>query len=130
MADDTSTGAPMGVENETFIYTREDIDLSGITKMVDTLRNFNSSQGGDIIDLSNLLDGIIDDNDPIELAKYLSFSQDGNYTTIHIDYNGDGNGSDQDIVLRGVQLQNKFGADTEDIIQGMLDSGNLVIDQS
>ncbi|WKE65129.1 retention module-containing protein [Gallaecimonas kandeliae] len=110
LGDDLLTG---GTGNDTFHWGAGETGT-------DTITDFTVGQ--DVLDLANLLQG--EENGV--LTNYLSFSVSGGDTTISIDVNGDGSGTDQTIVLQGVDLSS-YGSDG-DIIQALLDSGSLVVD--
>ncbi|MAA96177.1 MAG: hypothetical protein CML21_16915 [Rheinheimera sp.] len=96
-------------------------DQGSTTVAVDVIKDFNSAQG-DAIDLRDLLQGENSEN----ITDYLSFSVSDGNTTINIRHTGEGSVS-QKIVLEGVDLSS-FGADTQAIIDSLINSGNLKID--
>ncbi|EKE69942.1 type I secretion C-terminal target domain-containing protein, partial [Gallaecimonas xiamenensis] len=86
----------------------------------DTITDF--SQGTDVLDLAELLVG----EEGGSLESYLSFELIGGDTHILVDAQGDGSGTDQTIILQGVDLSS-IGSDG-DIIQSLLQSGSLLVD--
>ncbi len=93
---------------------------------VDTIVDFTAGQGGDVLDLSDLLQGESD----ATLDQYLSFSYDsasGN-TTVSIDVQGTGSGVSQMIVLEGVDLTAGGTLSDQQILDNLLDNGNLIVD--
>ena len=96
-----------------------------ISPAVDTIADFSVGAGGDVLDLSDMLQG----EDIGSLDNYLHFSYDGNDTTISIEHNGSG-GVTQQVVLTGVDLTEggTFITDQQ-ILDNLLGSGNLIIDQ-
>ncbi|MDX1539616.1 type I secretion C-terminal target domain-containing protein, partial [Arsukibacterium sp.] len=96
-------------------------DQGNATAAVDVIKDFNTAQG-DAIDLRDLLQGENSNN----ITDYLNFSVSGGNTTISIKHTGAGNVTQQ-IVLEGVDLSS-FGADTQAIIDSLINNGNLKID--
>ncbi|NIA72502.1 type I secretion C-terminal target domain-containing protein [Pelagibius litoralis] len=94
----------------------------------DTITDFDTGPGGDVIDLDDLLPISVDGTtSAADLTEYLSFSSDGTNTTVHVDH--DGGGSFQptlDIVLEGVGDLTAIGTDTQ-IIQSLIDGNNLAV---
>ena len=136
--NDVLTG---GVGSDVFAWTLSDQGTSG-APAVDTITDFNTSlpaDGGDIIDLRDLLAG----ENTSTLQNYLEFTFSGSgstaSTTIHVSANGSFTGGtysaaaeDQAIVLTGVDLRTSLGLDTAatdaDIISKMLTQGKLIVD--
>ncbi|MAD75666.1 MAG: hypothetical protein CML20_12915, partial [Rheinheimera sp.] len=114
--NDTLTG---GTDSDVFAWQLG--DQGNATAAVDVIKDFNTAQG-DVIDLRDLLQGENSDN----ITDYLSFTVSGGNTTINIKHTGAGNVSQQ-IVLEGVDLSS-FGADTQAIIDNLINNGNLKID--
>ncbi len=108
-----------GDDVDTFVWSGSD---AGGT---DIVTDFIGDVGGDVLDVSALLDGESSD-DLGDLATYLSFSSDGNDTTISVDIDGDGAGTDMSIVLEGIDLT-LLGND-QAILQNLLDNGNIITD--
>ena len=93
---------------------------------VDTIADFTAGQGGDVLDLSDLLQNESD----ATLDQYLSFDYDsgsGN-TTVQIDVQGDGSGVSQLIVLEGVDLTAGGTLSDQQILDNLLDNGNIIVD--
>ena len=120
--NDTLTG---GLGGDTFVWLAGD-ETGNPT---DTITDFNQSGGvyipleGDVLDLSALLIG----EESGVLTDYLNFASDGTDTTITVDANGDGSGTDQTIVLEGVDLT-AGGVSQADIISTLVTDGNLTVD--
>jgi VCBS repeat-containing protein len=106
---DTLTG---GLGNDTFIWTLADADST--TVPVDHVTDLFQI-AGDKLDISDLLEGTNDIDEPI--ANYLSFSGDGTNTTITITSQGSGGDVDQIIVLDGTDLT---------LIHGTTDAATIV----
>ena len=79
-----------------------------------------------MLDLSALLTGVNPGDDGDELDDYLSFSFDGTDTTITIDAQGDGSGTDTTVVLQNIDLTSNNTMSDEDIINGLL-ANNLTV---
>ncbi|WP_087684106.1 retention module-containing protein [Agarilytica rhodophyticola] len=117
LGNDTATG---GSGADTFVWQAGDEASSA----VDTITDFTIGVGGDVLDVSDLLQG--ESDSALVLDDYLDFSSDGTDTTISIDVDGDGSGADMTIVLQGVDLTT-FGAD-QSIIQNLIDNNNIITD--
>ena len=91
---------------------------------VDTVADFNAGEG-DVLDLSALLTG--ETNTSGSLDSYLNFSLVDGDTVIEVDANGDLSGTDQTIVLEGVDLVTGAANDAA-IIDSLLASNSLVTD--
>ena len=79
---------------------------------------------GDVLDLSALLVGAPADGDGDSLDAYLNFGVVNGDTVIEIDAQGDASGTDQTIVLQGVDLVTGASGDVE-IINNLLAGANL-----
>ncbi|MFL0802012.1 MAG: retention module-containing protein [Agarilytica sp.] len=112
---DSLTG---GDDSDIFVWNSTD-DVGN-----DVVTDFTDGAGGDVLDISDLLQG--ESDDAAVLDNYLSFSSDGTDTTISVDVDGDGVATDMSIVLEGIDLT-LLGAD-QAIIQNLLDNGNLITD--
>jgi hypothetical protein len=83
--------------------------------------DFNVGEG-DVLDLSGLLDGVVDGTDAAELDGFIDFTVSLEGTTMHIDTNGAAPGGDSaQIFLSGYFNVN----DDQNVIQDLLDGGNL-----
>jgi Ca2+-binding RTX toxin-like protein len=91
----------------------------------DTLTDFQTGAGGDVLDLSALLSGVAAGDDGDELDAYLNVTFDGTSTTVAIDANGDGSGfTDVTVTIQGVDLTGGSAVQA-DIIDALLTDGNL-----
>ncbi len=117
VGSDTLSG---GTGSDTFLWFDE--DASGSPQ--DIIADFTQGAGGDVLDFSDLLEG--ESAQATVLDDYFAFSSDGTDTTISIDTNGDGSGTDMSVVLEGVDLT-LLGGD-QAILQSLLDNGNLITD--
>uniref|UniRef100_UPI0024944C31 Ig-like domain-containing protein n=1 Tax=Shewanella japonica TaxID=93973 RepID=UPI0024944C31 len=114
LGDDVLSG---GEGSNTFAWNANDTGS-------DTITDFDTSK--DSLDLRDLLVN----EDLSNLEDMLSFSYDGNNTTIDVDVNLDGT-ADQKIVLNGVDLTDIYGSSANgEIINGLLDDGALIVDTS
>ncbi|MCP4982821.1 MAG: Ig-like domain-containing protein, partial [Gammaproteobacteria bacterium] len=96
---------------------------------VDTIADFTVGVGGDVLDLSDMLQN----EDLASLDGYLNFSYDGvsGDTTISIDIDGSSGTFDtsQQIVLSGVDITANGALSDQQILDNLLNNGNLIIDQ-
>jgi Ca2+-binding RTX toxin-like protein len=99
------------------------------TPAVDTIADFTLGVGGDVLDLSDMLQG----EDLASLDGFLNFSYDGlsGDTTISIDVDGSSGTfeSAQEIVLSGVDLSANGTLNDQQILDNLLNNGNLIVDQ-
>jgi VCBS repeat-containing protein len=98
---------------------------------VDRIKDFSldkPADGGDVLDLKDLLVGEKDSN----LTQYLNFKQEGNNTVIEINTKGQiGQGADQKIVLENVDLTHDAhgqALNNQAIINDLLQKGKLNVD--
>ena len=99
-----------GAGSDTFIWSALDDGVS------DTITDFQVGSGGDILDLSDILQT----SDLATIDSMLSFALDGSDTVISVTKDG----ASQDIRLENVDLVTG-AVDSEAIIQGLLTDGNL-----
>ncbi len=99
------------------------------TPAVDTISDFTVGAGGDVLDLSDMLQN----EDLSSLDGYLNFSFDGGTgdTTISIDTDGSSGSfeTSQEIVLSGVDLTAGGTLTDQQILDSLINNGNLIIDQ-
>ncbi|WP_284379868.1 cadherin-like domain-containing protein, partial [Litoribrevibacter albus] len=107
-----------GQGSDTFVWeSGDDGTVSDVA--VDVIKDFQTGQNGDVLDLSDLL--IDEQNNSLE--QYLSFESDGMNTVVSV--KADGTNVTQKITLEGVNLT---GPDA-DIINQLIQDGNLDVDQ-
>ena len=116
--DDILTG---GNDSDTFIWHAEDAGTAG-TPAIDTITDFHVGQGGDVLDLSDILV----DEENHQLDEYLHFNFSGGDTTVEISSQANGDVT-QKVTLQGVDLSG-LGASDSEIINNLLSDGNLQID--
>ncbi|WP_120497498.1 VCBS domain-containing protein [Kiloniella sp. EL199] len=90
----------------------------------DIITDFSIDQG-DILHLGELLSAETRDS----LDQYLHFTQSGAGTRIEIDVNGDGSGTDKEILLQGVDLTQGGSLSDTQIINNLLEQQALITDQ-
>ncbi|MGY0217397.1 tandem-95 repeat protein [Endozoicomonadaceae bacterium StTr2] len=117
--DDILSG---GNDSDTFIWNSGDLGTAE-APAEDTITDFQAGQGGDTLDLSDVL---VDDTEPLE--DYLSLNFENGNTTIEVKPDANG-GVTQKIKLEGVDLSG-YGGGTNDaeILNNLLSDGNLQID--
>jgi Ca2+-binding RTX toxin-like protein len=98
------------------------------TPAVDTIADFTVGVGGDVLDLSDMLQN----EDLASLDGFLNFDYDGasGNTTISIDTDGSSGTfeASQQIVLTGVDLTANGTLSDQQILDNLLNNGNLVVD--
>jgi len=96
---------------------------------VDTISDFAVGVNGDVLDLSDMLQG----EDLGSLSNFLSFNYDSGTgdTTVSIDVDGNSGSFEigQQIVLTGIDLTANNTLSTQDILDNLLGNDNLVVDQ-
>jgi Ca2+-binding RTX toxin-like protein len=96
---------------------------------VDTISDFAVGVDGDVLDLSDMLQG----EDLGSLASFLEFSYNSGTgaTTINVDVDGNSGSfeTSQQIVLGNVDLTANGTLSNQDILNNLLSDGNLIIDQ-
>ena len=96
---------------------------------VDTIADFTVGVGGDVLDLSDMLQG----EDLVSLDGYLNFTYDpgSGDTTISIDVDGSAGTfeSAQEVVLSGVDLTAGGALTDQQILDNLINNGNLIVDQ-
>ena len=116
LGDDQLTG---GAGRDRFVWNNLDS-----TPFNDVITDFTMGNRGDILDLSDLLQG----EDASSLDRYLDFQQDGaGGTQINIDPQGNGAFNGQ-ITLENVDLTVGGSLSSQDIVNSLLATGNLVVD--
>ncbi|MEQ6289186.1 type I secretion C-terminal target domain-containing protein, partial [Vogesella sp. GCM10023246] len=114
-----------GAGSDTFKWALGDQGQAG-APTIDTIKDFQTGAGGDVLDLKDLLRGENSSN----LTNYLHFTSDGTNTVVQVSSAGQFNGSnydataDQRIVLEGVNLT---GGDAA-IIEQLKNNTNLKTD--
>ena len=101
-----------GAGIDTFHYDYADLDGSR-----DYIMDFTSGVGGDVLDLSNVIDF-----DPVNdtLSDFVSIATGGSYTRINVDYDGTGTAHSVKAVA---QLQGVTGLNLTDLVN----DGNLIV---
>jgi Ca2+-binding RTX toxin-like protein len=93
----------------------------------DTVNNFGTTAGTDVLDLRDLLVGEQHGNNNAgNLANYLHFTTDGTNTTVTVNADAAG-ASEQTILLNTANLVGSFTTDQQ-IIQDLLTKGKLLVD--
>ena len=96
---------------------------------VDTIADFTVGVGGDVLDLSDMLQS----ENLVSLDSYLNFSYDGisGDTTISIDIDGSSGAFEttQQIVLSGIDLTANGTLTDQQILDNLINNGNLIVDQ-
>jgi len=99
------------------------------TPAVDTISDFTVGTGGDVLDLSDMLQS----EDLASLDSYLNFNYDSGTgdTTISIDTDGSSGSfeTSQEIVLSGVDLTAGGTLSDQQILDSLINNGNLIVDQ-
>ena len=111
-----------GHDSDTFVWHASDVGTAEAPS-VDLLTDFHVGQGGDILDLSDVL--VEEENH--QLDEYLHFNFSGGDTTLEISTQANGDVT-QKVTLQGVDLSSLGGSDSE-IINNLLNDGNLQVDQ-
>ena len=100
-----------------------------VSPAVDTIADFTLGVGGDVLDLSDMLQG----EDLASLDGFLNFTYDGatGNTTISIDVDGSAGlfESAHEIVLSGIDLTANGSLSDQQILDNLLNNGNLIVDQ-
>jgi len=137
-------GTHAGLNSNGEVHTQDGVTpVQPANPALDTVTDFNvsarivdsygSASGGDALDLRDLLQGENAGN----LTKYLNFQSDGQGgTIIHVSSGGgfangvyNANFEDQTIVLQNVDLTSSYGGDQQQIINHLLQNGNLLVDK-
>ncbi len=116
-----------GAGVDIFALENNDQGIDG-SPAVDTIADFSTGSGGDVLDLSDMLQG----EESESLDGFLNFSYDSGTgdTTISVDASGGvGNGVTQQIVLTGVDLTANGTLTDQQILDNLLSNGNLIVDQ-
>ncbi len=125
---DSGDSPPGGTGIDIFVLEAGDGGGGG-TPAVDTIADFTVGVGGDVLDLS----GMLQSKDLATLNNYMKFSYDGvsGDTTIIVDTAGDTENFEntRQIVLAGVDLTANGTLNDPQILDNLLDNGNLIIDQ-
>jgi Ca2+-binding RTX toxin-like protein len=115
---------------DTFVFDSGDEGSVG-SPAVDTIADFTPGVGGDVLDLSDMLQD--EELGLIDLVDYFDFSYDNatGATTINIDVDGNSGvfETSQQIVLSDIDLTANGALSNQDILDNLLSSGNLIVDQ-
>jgi len=121
-----------GTGNDVFVWLEG--DAGTVDKPAeDIIKDFglggSDPNGGDILDLSDLLSGA--DTDNTDLSNYLYISQEGDDTVIKVsttgDLQADGTGFNQSITLENVDLTDG-NTDQNQIIKDLIEAGRLKVE--
>ncbi|MCW9046601.1 MAG: type I secretion C-terminal target domain-containing protein, partial [Gammaproteobacteria bacterium] len=120
--NDSLTG---GDGRDTFVWTSGDEGTAALPAN-DVITDFTLGAGGDVLDLADLLQG----EDTGNLTDYLHFDSDGSGgTTISVDSDGGAVfETAQEITLTGVDLTVGGTLTDQQILDGLLADGNLIVD--
>ena len=120
--NDTLTG---GSDSDTFVWQSGDEGTSA-SPANDVITDFTLGAGGDVLDLADMLQGENTGN----LTDYLHFESDGDGgTVINVDVDGGGTfEASQQITLTGVDLTGSGTLTDQQILDGLLADGNLIVD--
>ena len=96
---------------------------------MDTIADFTAGANGDVLDLSDMLQG----ENPASLVDYLDFNYNATTgeTTVSIDVDGNSGlfETSQQIVLSDIDLTANNTLSNQDILDNLLSNGNLIVDQ-
>jgi hypothetical protein len=97
--------------------------------VIDTITDFTLGAGGDVLDLDDLLPASVTNGSPAStIDNYLHFEKDGENTNILVDHDGGSTFQpDMQIVLQGVDLTAGQTLTDAQIIQSLIDNGNLAV---
>ena len=128
--NDTLTG---GTGADVFKWSLADAGPAG-NPASDVITDFDTTAGGDKLDLRDLLQGEVGQGVGVNLENYLHFEKVGANTVIHVSSNGGfGSGYNpaaevQTITLQNVDLTTGGLTTDQQIIQDMLNKGKLITD--
>ena len=111
-----------GDGSDTFIWHTSDAGTAA-DPAEDTIKDFTVGQGGDVLDLHDMLV----DEENHQLDEYLHFNFENGDTTVEVSTEANGDVT-QKIKLEGVDLSSLGGSDAE-IINSLLNDGNLQVDE-
>jgi Ca2+-binding RTX toxin-like protein len=118
LGNDILTG---GNGEDVFLWEFGDAGLGAL----DTITDFTQGNNGDVLDLKDLLQS----ENATNLSEYLSFSWDNTDTTITVDVDGSGAGTEQQtIVLQGVDITANNTLTGSEIIDNLTGQGNIITD--
>jgi large repetitive protein len=135
VGNDTLTG---GAGADVFRWEFADRGIAG-TPTIDTVADFTTAAGGDVLDLRDLLQGeSAQPNGSNNLLNYLHIEQSGGNTLIQVSANGgfssgfNAGATDQTIVLQGVDVRASLGlagtATDAQVIAALINQGKLITD--
>ncbi len=96
---------------------------------VDTINGFTTGAGGDVLNLDALLPASVTGATVLStLDDYIQFQKSGSDTIVHVDHDGGTTfAPTNDILLTGVDLTSNNTLTTQQILQNLLNAGNLVV---
>ena len=109
-----------GEGSDTYVWNAADVETVEAPSE-DVIVGFEAGQGGDVLDLSDIIQ---DETESLDGVLNFNFA-DGDTT---IDINSDGAGTTQSITLRDVDLSGGGSISDADILNNLLNDGNLNVD--
>ncbi|MBI2382440.1 MAG: tandem-95 repeat protein, partial [Gammaproteobacteria bacterium] len=112
---------------EVFVFQLTELGAPALA--ADTVLGFDAravAEGGDVLDLRDLLQGETATADSLD--AYLNFRAEGGDTVIEVHSQGAGMPADQRIVLQGVDLTAGGNLSDQQILEQLLNHGNLRVD--
>lgn len=105
------------------IYGEGGIDLiifDTMDSFADMIYGFETGRGGDILDISQILQGYDSTSDAI--ADFVQLVQNGGHTELHVNQNGDANGAFTALAI--------FDSGIGSTLTDLINSGNLITDSA
>jgi Ca2+-binding RTX toxin-like protein len=110
-------------------YVEVTVTTPGTPTTVDTILDFTPGVGGDILNFDNLLPGAINNGTALAtLDDHLQFSFAAGDTTVHVDHDGGAAfNPTMNVVLDGVDITAGGTLTNQQVLQNLLDNGNLQV---